>query len=202
MERPKGDSGLPNGMAGSGFSIVVDENYTRIYRFLLKLTGNTEDTKDLTQQAFLEAYRRFADFRGESSLSSWLHGIALNLARNHRRRTAATRIDDVGDLLENLPADEASPEGATISRQMLSKAMAILNALPLETRQAFALVALDGWSYEEAASRMGVPVATIRGRVARTRAKIREQVSVTETASNATHIRIVYSGDRHDAADR
>lgn len=168
----------------AGFAGVVDEHHARIYRFLLRIVGNAADAEDLTQQTFLEAYRSFAHFSGNSSVSSWLHGIALNLARNHRRSIHARHFDGHAELTDVLAAGGADPEAGAVTHDLLRRALAELNRLPDDTRFAFVLVVLDGWSYEEAARSLEVPVATVRGRVFRARARIREALDVTysETA--------------------
>lgn len=86
---------------------LVREHSTRLQRFIIKHIGNTTEAEDLAQQAFVEAARSYRSFRGESQLSSWLYGIALNLVRNYLSRAPERRHDFVSDsmLAEHAASD-------------------------------------------------------------------------------------------------
>lgn len=161
----------------AAFLELVTQHRTRLYRFVLRHIGQACEAEDLAQQAFVEAARTFHTYRGESQLSSWLYGIALNLVRNHLSRAPQRRYrfeDDstLGDLHDPQP----SPEQSLELRQMvdtLDRAMADL--LP-DMREVLTLVALEEMSYEEAAELLVIPVGTVRSRVSRARARLRQRL--------------------------
>jgi RNA polymerase sigma-70 factor (ECF subfamily) len=98
---------------------LVREHSTRLQRFIVKHIGNTSEAEDLAQQAFVEAARSYGSFRGESQLSSWLYGIALNLVRNYLSRAPERRHDFVSDsVLQDHPSADLSPERCCRNRWM------------------------------------------------------------------------------------
>ena len=136
-----------------------------VYRFCLRLTS-ADEAADLTQETFLRAWRSLSRFRGESEARTWLLGIARNTVADHIRRNARRRRlrvvtpMDPHDL-RNHPAAGDDGEGRATA--------ALLDELAEDRREAFVLTQLIGLSYDEAAVVCGVPVGTIRSRVARAR---------------------------------
>ena len=103
------------------FRDLVQEHSSRLQRFIIRHIGNISEAEDIAQQAFTEAARSYRTFRGESQLSTWLYGIALNLIRNHLSRAPERRYDFVGDSgLDDLAADEprASEDGDQTGRDL------------------------------------------------------------------------------------
>ncbi len=153
------------------FRELVQQHSDRLQRFIIMHIGNTSDAEDLAQQAFVEAARSYQSFRGESQLSTWLYGIALNLIRNHLSRAPERRyhfVDESG--LYDLPTDGASPEEAAAQTQTLRLLQESLDELPESMRTILLLVGLDDLSYEEAAALLTVPIGTVRSRLSRARA--------------------------------
>ena len=136
-----------------------------VYRFCARLTSVNE-AADLTQETFLRAWRSIGRFRGDSEARTWLLGIARNTVADHVRRGARRRrlrvvtSTDPHDL-RNHPASGDDGEAHATA--------ALLDELSAERREAFVLTQMIGLSYEEAAVVCGVPVGTIRSRVARAR---------------------------------
>jgi len=159
------------------FRDLVQEHSARLQRFIIKHIGNTTEAEDLAQQAFMEAARSYQTFRGESQLSTWLYGIALNLIRNHLSRAPERRYDFVGDSsLEDLAAESTSPEDAVAQSQTMRLLQDSLEELPESMRSILLLVGLDNLSYEEAAALLSVPIGTVRSRLSRARAALRERL--------------------------
>lgn len=159
------------------FRDLVQEHSARLQRFIIKHIGNTSEAEDLAQQAFMEAARSYQTFRGESQLSTWLYGIALNLIRNHLSRAPERRYDFVGDSsLEDLAAESTSPEDAVAQTQTMRLLQDSLEELPESMRSILLLVGLDNLSYEEAAALLSVPIGTVRSRLSRARAALRERL--------------------------
>jgi len=156
---------------------LVHSHNARLQRFIMRHIGNSSDAEDLTQQAFVEAVRSYRSFRGESQLSTWLYGIALNLVRNHLSRAPERRHQFVG---EQALFDEATPEGSpdilVEQSQTLRLLQESLDELPENMRQILLMVGVDELSYEEAAALLAVPIGTVRSRLSRARSALREKI--------------------------
>jgi RNA polymerase sigma factor (sigma-70 family) len=158
------------------FRELVLQHKERLYRFVLKHIGHSTEAEDLAQQAFVEAARTFETFRGESQLSTWLYGIAMNLVRNHLARAPQRlyRFEDES-ALDSTAAEIASPYEQLEMTQLLQLLEHELSELMPEMREVLLLVALDDMSYEEAAALLSVPIGTVRSRVSRARAQLRRR---------------------------
>ena len=159
------------------FHELVQEHSGRLHRFIIKHIGNTSEAEDLAQQAFLEAARSYQTFRGESQLSTWLYGIALNLVRNYLSRAPERRYDFVGeDDLAGIATDDATPEEAASRGQTMRLLQEALDELPDSMRSILLMVGLDNLSYEEAAAMLTVPIGTVRSRLSRARTALRDRL--------------------------
>lgn len=156
------------------FHALAQAHGLRLYRFILKNTGHHGDAQDLAQQAFLEAVRSFPLFKGESELSTWLYGIALNLLRNHLSRAPQRRYHFTGlDVLEGVADPRLPPAEALEKKQQLRCLLDAFAGLPRSMQDILRLVAVDDMSYEEAAALLSVPVGTVRSRLSRARSALR-----------------------------
>jgi RNA polymerase sigma-70 factor (ECF subfamily) len=160
------------------FRDLFDEHRDRLYRFVLRHIGHATDAEDLAQQAFVEAARTYAQFRGESQLSTWLYGIAMNLVRNHLSRAPHRlhRFDDES-ALDDEPAPIADPEEQCSMGQLVDRLNRELDGLMPEMREVLLLVAYNDMSYEECASLLNVPIGTVRSRVSRARSHLRRRMA-------------------------
>lgn len=165
------------------FRELVAQHKERLYRFVLKHIGHSTEAEDLAQQAFVEAARTFETFRGESQLSTWLYGIAMNLVRNHLSRSPQRlyRFEDES-ALDDTPSDMANPCEHLEMTQMVRLLDNELAELMPEMREVLLLVALDDMSYEEAAELLSVPIGTVRSRVSRARAQLRRRFEAVGAA--------------------
>ncbi|MCP5366973.1 MAG: sigma-70 family RNA polymerase sigma factor [Hyphomicrobiales bacterium] len=159
---------------GAAFGELARGLQTRVFRFVLRHVPRPAEAEDLTQDTFLEAFRRLHSFRGDSKFSTWVLGIAFNLARNHRARRPEYRYamvaeDAAGDLAE--PA--AGPYERARANDLAAATAEALDTLGDELREALVLVAIDGLGYAEAAEVTGVPLGTVKTRVFRARAALR-----------------------------
>lgn len=158
------------------FRDLVDQHRERLYRFVLRHIGHATEAEDLAQQAFAEAARTYENFRGESQVSTWLYGIAMNLVRNHLSRAPQRqyRFEDV-ELLDDMAASAADPEEQAGLSQLLRLLDRELQELMPEMREVLLLVAMDDLSYEDAAALLAVPIGTVRSRVSRARSHLRRR---------------------------
>jgi RNA polymerase sigma-70 factor (ECF subfamily) len=155
---------------------AIRTSQVEVWRLAYHLVGS-DDADDVTQDAFVRAWKALPAFRGESSARTWLLSItrracADQVRRNVRRRRLAARLE----RRASLPgiANTVDPSDA----QAVS---ALVDQLPDEQRAAFVLTQVIGCSYEEAAEACGVPIGTIRSRVARAREHLVDAVRRAET---------------------
>lgn len=157
---------------------LVREHSTRLQRFIIKHIGNTTEAEDLAQQAFVEAARSYRSFRGESQLSSWLYGIALNLVRNYLSRAPERRHDFVSDsVLAEHASNDLTPDRILEQNQTMALLQESLEELPANMRDILLMVGLDDISYEEAAALLTVPIGTVRSRLSRARSALRDKLA-------------------------
>lgn len=158
--------------------VCLTPEYRRsLYYFVLRRVGNPDEAEDIAQQALVEAAHHIDRFRGEAEVTTWVHGIALNLARNHLSRSPQRRmVFESDEVLEASESPNSDPCDQAIQRQALVHLGDALRGLPEGSVQALMLVAVDGLSYEEAATELSVPIGTIRSRVSRARAEIRQRM--------------------------
>ena len=161
----------------AAWSRLYQDNFERIYRHVRTLTGDPHVSEELVQETFVQALLRITSFDGRSTFSTWLHGVAINVVRNHWRAQKSTarahaRLEVVRSL--DAPGDEP---GATIHRQQRVRALyAALETLPDPLRVAFVLRDLEGLSPEDAAARLEISPGNLAVRATRARQRIRKQL--------------------------
>ena len=149
-----------------------------LYRFVRRYVRNNEDAEDVVQLSFLEAVRCAPRFSGLSKPSTWLFGIALNLARNQVRRSCADVADTVDEsVLEQVADSLGDPARLVEARQTVGLAHARLAAMPAAMQATFEAVLEGDASYEDAALQLGIPVGTVRSRVSRVREALRAELA-------------------------
>ncbi len=156
------------------FKSLIDQHQRRLYRFVIKYIDHPDDAADITQQAFAEAARTIASFRGDSKLSTWLFGIAMNMVRNYLSR-APHRVHkfETDEVLTSIASCELDPSDCLIQKELLCLAEKAFDDLPDEMSEVLGLVAVDEISYQDAADILDIPLGTVRSRVSRARAVMR-----------------------------
>lgn len=171
----KGDKGA--------FDILVLKYQHKIVNLVMRYVRDPEQAMDISQEAFIKAYRALPRFRGDSAFYTWLYRIAVNTAKNHlaaqRRRPMDIELDlqdpEQFDLHARLKETD-TPEAVMISREMKETVEQAIQSLPDDLRTAIILRELDGMSYEEIAETMECPVGTVRSRIFRARDAISKKV--------------------------
>jgi RNA polymerase sigma-70 factor (ECF subfamily) len=156
-----------SGDKAAGEQFVI-EHYEAIFRFLRNLTGSKEDAEDLTQQTFLRAWEALPSFRGDSSLSTWLHSIAYREYTHWlRSRREFVPLDEIVDM----PDEQANQNlEAVLLRWAIYR-------LDPEHREVFVLYYVQGFSVSEIAKIIGVPAGTVKSRLFFARQKLKELLS-------------------------
>ncbi|MGB2972680.1 MAG: RNA polymerase sigma factor [Candidatus Competibacter sp.] len=156
---------------------LIEAQRKRIFYFILKHFNHRDDAEDLTHEALLQAYLSFASFQGQSSFSTWMTGIALNLVRNHVNRAPQRRYCFVDEeALHEVASDRGDPVAETQFEQLLERLEEELPKLPPALREALVLVAVRGLSYEEVAQIQKTTVENVKNRLFRARQALRETV--------------------------
>ncbi|VVD83416.1 RNA polymerase sigma factor RpoE [Pandoraea terrigena] len=164
----------------AAFELLVAKYHRKIIRLVSRLVRDAAEVEDVTQEAFIKAYRALPQFRGESAFYTWLYRIAVNTAKNHlatQGRRAPTSTEANAEEAETFAeADQLrdinTPESMLMSKQIAQTVNAAMEALPDELRTAITLREIEGLSYEEIAEAMGCPIGTVRSRIFRAREAI------------------------------
>ncbi|MFL9950521.1 RNA polymerase sigma factor [Paraburkholderia agricolaris] len=174
---------LPVCMRGSDnreqvFCDLVREHRRRLYYFVLRRIGSAVDAEDITQEAFVEAADAYGSWRGDSRLSTWLYGIAMNLVRNHLNRCPERRYRFESDDESLFEAHECeSVENAFERKQTVNVLIEEMGGLPVEMREILMMVGVQQMSYEEISVVLGIPIGTVRSRLSRARSTLRRKLS-------------------------
>jgi RNA polymerase sigma factor (sigma-70 family) len=170
------DARVPAAAPALDLDKLFREHQRHLLRFVQRYVRSAEDAEDVVQNTFIEAMRCADRFAGLSKPSTWLFGIALNLARNQVRLNCADKYAEVDEsFMEELVDELADPARLIELRQITGKVEILLDSLPSDIRATFDAVLEGDATYEEAAEKLAIPVGTVRSRVARVRAAVRSQ---------------------------
>jgi len=165
------------------FDLLVLKYQYKLQAIVGRFIRDTDEVADVTQEAFIKAYKALPRFRGDSQFYTWLYRIAINTAKNYlvskSRRPANTDIDveDAEQFANNEKLiDDATPENSMMTDELAAIIKSSLSALPEDLRTALTLREFDGMSYEDIAAVMGCPVGTVRSRIFRAREFLDERV--------------------------
>jgi len=164
------------------FSVLIAQNQARLYHVVFRLLRDAEESRDILQESFLNAYLNLAKFQGHSRFSTWLYRIAVNAAISHRRkrRPLGTGLEEQGgEALQEAIASTRSPVEGPHTRldteERRTLLMETLDRLSLEHRSVLILKDIDNLKYETIAEILSVPIGTVRSRLNRARAELRQK---------------------------
>ena len=172
----------------AAFERLVSERSGDVYALLYRLTADTEEARDLTQETFLRAFQNISRFRGDANLKTWLYRIAINQARNRwrwwrRRRRDVTVSLDGNDgrseqtLATKLRNDNAvDPEQETLAHERETQLREALLGLRRSYREAVILRDVEGFTYEEIAATLQINIGTVKSRLSRGRLELRRKL--------------------------
>jgi RNA polymerase sigma-70 factor (ECF subfamily) len=162
------------------FGLLVAKYQRKLGRLLSRMIRDPAEVEDVTQEAFIKAYRALANFRGDSAFYTWLYRIGINTAKNHlaaqgRRAPTTTELEvEEAEGFEeaSLLRDMDTPERMLQTQQIARTVNAAMEALPDDLRTAITLREIEGLSYDEIAEVMNCPIGTVRSRIFRAREAI------------------------------
>jgi RNA polymerase sigma-70 factor (ECF subfamily) len=137
------------------------------------MTGSHHDASDLTQQAFLKALGGWDSFDGRSLPTTWLHRILVNCVTDWRRKLSSVPAQAIDEWALVLVADGNATRGRPDVDEPMQRLRRAIDELPVSLRSAFVATVVDGYTYEEAAGVLNVPVGTVASRVHEARRKLR-----------------------------
>lgn len=160
----------------TAFDLLVRKYQHRVAKLVGRYVRDRAEVEDVTQEAFLKAYRALRRFRGDSAFYTWLYRIAVNTAKNYLdargRRPVSLDLEaegiEVFDSSEGL-REHATPEHHLLTDEIANTVHRVLEGLPADLRTAITLREVDGLSYEEIADIMDCPIGTVRSRIFRAR---------------------------------
>jgi RNA polymerase sigma-70 factor (ECF subfamily) len=158
------------------FDVLVLKYQNKIIQLVNRYVHDSDEARDVAQEAFIKAYRAIDRFRGDSAFYTWLYRIAINTAKNYLvasgRRPPRSDIDaQDAEQYEGAAGlkEYATPERLLLKDEIQAAIAEAIDALPDDLRTAITLRELDGLSYEEIAQTMDCPIGTVRSRIFRAR---------------------------------
>ena len=165
------------------FGLLVEKYQTKVYNLTLRMCGNEDDAFDLSQDAFVRAWRSLGSFQFESSFSTWLFRLTSNICLDYlraKKRRAAVSLTMSGDEEEetqlDIPDPGIGPEEAAIAAEDKRLLMEALNSLPADQRQIITLRAINDLSYAEIAQILNLQEGTVKSRLSRARTALRNKL--------------------------
>jgi RNA polymerase sigma-70 factor, ECF subfamily len=172
------------------FQELYDKHKRRVYSLCLRMTANTAEAEDLTQEAFLQLYRKIGTFRGESAFSTWLHRLSVNVVLMHLRKKSLPVVS----LEETTqPGEEDTPKkdfgaedlalAGSIDRLQLQRAV---NDLPPGYRTIFVLHDIEGYEHNEIAGIVGCSIGNSKSQLHKARMKLRDLLKINRAEKAET----------------
>jgi RNA polymerase sigma-70 factor (ECF subfamily) len=167
------------------FAEIVRAYQQMVFNLAYRYLGSHEEAEDLTQEVFIRVYRFLRRFKGESSLKTWIYRITVNSAynrydwlkrRKHKKQLSldSGNTPDEKPLKEKIKIKDKNPESETLSREMQRKIQSSIESLPKRLRMAVILRDVEGLSYNEISEALQINEGTVKSRIARGRAALKE----------------------------
>jgi RNA polymerase sigma-70 factor (ECF subfamily) len=163
---------------------LVEEHQRMVYQLALHLLGDPQEALDLSQDVFFRVFRSLSQFRGQSTLRTWIYRIVITQARNRQRwwrrrwSHAQVSLDEHVRTNGELPTTQhaAAPDRVFSQKELAQRLWGAVEHLPFDQRTAIVLREIDGLSYDEIAFSLGVAVGTVKSRLARAREILRAEL--------------------------
>ncbi|HDQ03396.1 MAG TPA: sigma-70 family RNA polymerase sigma factor [Deltaproteobacteria bacterium] len=173
----KGDS--------AAFEILVERHQKKMLNIAYRITGNYDEACDVTQEAFIAAYKSIKKFKGEARFSTWLYRIAINYSKNHLKRMAKTAgrevagADEPGQMKKEAGfyqhfRNTANPGELVEQHEREAYVQKCIASLPEEYREVLVLRDIQGFSYEDICHVLKIPDGTVKSRLSRARSALKD----------------------------
>lgn len=148
--------------------VLYDAHVDRVYRLAYRMTGDGDLAEDFTQETFIRAFERLEQFRGDSSLATWLHSIAVSVTLNGMRKVQRIRTRTID--LTDMPL--LATEARDLPPDLKTRLFQAIDALSEKLRVVF-VMHVEGYTHEEIGASLGIPTGTSKARLFDARAKLR-----------------------------
>jgi RNA polymerase sigma-70 factor, ECF subfamily len=158
----------------AAFEQLYRQHYRRVYSLCLRMLGSQTQAEDLTQEVFLQVFRKLGSFRGDSQFTTWLHRLTVNQVLMHFRKRGVKleHTSEEGDFTNVVDTPlQSTRRISMVDRLALEKAIA---ELPPGYRTVFALHDIEGYEHEEIAGMLGVSIGTSKSQLHKARMRLRE----------------------------
>lgn len=159
------------------FNLIVERYQTHVYNLSARIMGNMASAEDATQETFISAYRAIRKYRG-GSFRGWLLRIATNQCYDMLRAMKRRPADSLDESMLNpgfrVPSGGESPEDRTLQGELAEQLQRAILTLPDDQRTVIVLIDVQGFSYEETAQATGASIGTVKSRLSRARARLRD----------------------------
>lgn len=155
------------------FELIYQRYHRRTYSLCLRMTASQTEAEDLTQEVFIQLFRKIGSFRGDSAFSTWLHRLTVNQVLMHFRRRSVKneKTSEDGEMPEQTVVGSTNPNKMqVVDRIALKKA---ISELPKGYKSVFVLHDIEGFEHEEVARRLGISVGTSKSQLHKARLKLR-----------------------------
>lgn len=181
------DGAANDGKSVAAFDRLYRDHVDRMYRFAQRLCGSPDDAKDLVQETFLSAYRSLKDFRGESSISTWLYAIAAHACQRMRRKRKGEPERELsldaliptadGDMPLQVPGSDLTPEERLEHKELRHSLFSAVHKLPKKYRMVLVLRDMEGLSAREVGAVMDLTERAVKSRLHRARLFLRHELN-------------------------
>jgi RNA polymerase sigma-70 factor, ECF subfamily len=174
------------------FALLYGLHKRRVYSLCLRMTANSAKAEDLTQEAFLQLFRKIGTFRGESAFSTWLHRMAVNVVLMQLRKKSlpVVPLEETPESEEETPKKELGAQdpvlSGSIDRLRLERAV---ESLPPGYRRIFVLHDVEGYEHNEIATMLGCSVGNSKSQLHKARMKLRESLKTSRAEKSAREYR-------------
>jgi RNA polymerase sigma-70 factor (ECF subfamily) len=161
---------------GAAFEKLYQQHHRRVYSLCLRMLGNSSQAEDLSQEVFLQVYRKIGSFRGESAFTTWLHRLTVNQVLMHFRKRGVKleHTSEEGDFTNVVETPlQSTRRISLVDRMTLEKA---ISQLPPGYRTVFVLHDVEGYEHEEIGSILGISVGTSKSQLHKARMRLRELI--------------------------
>lgn len=176
---------------GQAFSELMTAQEGRMYAVALRMCGHREDAQDCLQEAMLRIYRSISSFKGQSSFATWVYRITMNTCLDELRRSKRRKASSLDERIEAgwAPVEDMdTPEHHAMRSEQRRALDRAIQELPEDMRSAVVLRDIQGCSYDEIAGILGTNVGTIKSRISRARARLREILSAQMELFDRTNV--------------
>jgi RNA polymerase sigma-70 factor, ECF subfamily len=186
------------------FAELYQAHKNNVYSLCLRMTANTAEAEDLTQEAFIQVFRKLGSFRGDSAFSTWVYRVTTNIALMHFRKKSLRQVSLDRPATEEAPKeriDLAQEDGhlnGTVDRIALIRA---IGELPEGYRSIFLLHDVEGYGHGEIARRLHCSTGNTKSQLHKARMKIRESLRQAAMATDQTKLRVVQASEAAASPD-